>query len=356
MGAQRFDNINLLRAFAALWVVVYHVIEYSGWTSFPSEGPLVTFRIGWLGVDLFFVISGFVIAYSALCLYRTSPLLFAREYWRRRLSRILPLYLVTLFAWVLLAGTFRLPPGELARQLLTHLTFTHSFWPDTHGAIDGPNWSLAIEMQFYLAIALLVRWIDRTPGWRIWLYGIAIAWAWRAAMYWLHADEGAFQVFVAVTQLPGVLDEFGAGIFLAKLVLDGPPRGRWRGLGWLAAAGAAGFAAMALYWPWAPYWNIPAMVIFWRTLFAAFLLAVVASAVYLPQILAHPAMRPLDHLGDVSYGIYLWHLFAVIGVIHLGGYQRLVALAGVLALTIATAMISWRYLEKPILERARRGS
>ena len=44
--APRFDNINLLRAFAALAVVVYHVIEHSKWTAYPSDGPLVTFRIG----------------------------------------------------------------------------------------------------------------------------------------------------------------------------------------------------------------------------------------------------------------------------------------------------------------------
>ena len=69
---RRFDNINLLRAFAALSVVVYHVIVHSNWEGYPIAGPLVAFRIGWYGVDLFFVISGFVIAYSALILYRAD--------------------------------------------------------------------------------------------------------------------------------------------------------------------------------------------------------------------------------------------------------------------------------------------
>src|SRR3954469_7371289 len=93
---RRFDNINLLRAFAALSVVVYHVIEHGHWTTYPSDGPLATFRIGWYGVDLFFVISGFVIAYSALILRRADPASFRRRYWARRLTRILPLYLATL--------------------------------------------------------------------------------------------------------------------------------------------------------------------------------------------------------------------------------------------------------------------
>ena len=81
---ERFENINLLRAFAATAVVVYHVIEYANWSSFPADGPLLTFRIGWIGVDLFFVISGFVITRSALALWRQDPATFARRYWARR--------------------------------------------------------------------------------------------------------------------------------------------------------------------------------------------------------------------------------------------------------------------------------
>jgi peptidoglycan/LPS O-acetylase OafA/YrhL len=50
---ERFENVNLLRAFAATAVVVYHVIEHGKWADFPYTGPLLTFRIGWIGVDLF---------------------------------------------------------------------------------------------------------------------------------------------------------------------------------------------------------------------------------------------------------------------------------------------------------------
>src|SRR5271154_3096363 len=149
---KKFDNVNLLRAFAALSVVVYHVIEHGKWTTFPSHGPLDFFRLGWVGVDLFFAISGFVIVYSGLILYRDAPGRFAKGYWARRISRIVPLYVLTGALWIAFVsdGFFAQPAREWAWQLFTHLTFTHNLFVSTHGAIDAVNWTLGVEMQFYL--------------------------------------------------------------------------------------------------------------------------------------------------------------------------------------------------------------
>ncbi len=354
---EKFVNINLLRAFAALAVVVYHVIEHGNWRTFPREGPLSGFTVGWMGVDLFFTISGFVIAYSALLLYRSAPREFASSYWKRRLARILPLYLLTLGVWIAFtsAAFFDQPIGDWAWQLATHLTFIHSFWIETHGTIDGPNWSLAIEMQFYVAVALLIAWIDRAPGWRIWLYAILISWAWRASMLAMYGNADPYLLFVKTTQLPGVLDEFGAGIFLAKWVLDGH-RLPGRGLVAVLAAAATGYVAMHLFWPRALYWDNAYMVVFWHTALSLFLLCVVAAAVELPQVIGYRWLRPLDWLGEVSYGIYLWHLFAIIYVIRILGLREVEALAAVLALTLFAAALSWRYFEKPIMDAARRKS
>jgi peptidoglycan/LPS O-acetylase OafA/YrhL len=352
----RYDNVNLLRAFAALAVVIYHVIEHSGWKTFPTEGPLVTFRIGWIGVDLFFVISGFVITYSALTLRAGDPQAFARRYWARRLTRILPLYFLTIAIWIaaMVPGFFAGPVRAWAWQLFTHATFTHSFFTDTHSALDGVNWTLAIEMQFYLAISLLAGWISRTPAWRIALYAVAVSWAWRAAMFVLFGHADTWVLFMRVTQLPGTLDEFAAGIVLAKLVLARPRAAHAEAFAWLAAAAALGYASMALYWPRAMYWTEPGMVIFWRTAFASFLLCVLAAAVRLPQVLGSPWLRPLDHLGEISYGIYLWHLFAIEYVIHARGMRQLEAMAWVLCLTLLAASVSWRCFERPFMALARR--
>jgi len=350
----RFENINLLRAFAALSVVVYHVIEQSGWTTWPQSGPLVAFRIGWYGVDLFFVISGFVIAYSALLLHRADPGSFQRRYWSRRLTRILPLYLVTLVLYLALFPPAWWTPRMWAIQLATHLTFTHAFSTITHGAIDGPNWSLGIEMQFYLAMALLIGWIDRTPAWRIALYGVVVSWAWRAAMLFLYGGGAdAFPVFVKVVQLPGQLDEFAAGIVLAKWVLDSRRNRFSNAVPWMLAAVATGYATFAVFWRHGSYWDIPWMVVLWRTMLAAFFACLVGAAVALPQSVARRWIKPGDYLGETSYGIYLWHLFAVNVVIYWMHWSAIPALAAVVALTIALAAMSWHSFEKPAMRLGR---
>jgi peptidoglycan/LPS O-acetylase OafA/YrhL len=356
--SRQFQNIDVLRALAALAVLIYHVIELGHWRAFPFDGPLVVFRLGWLGVDLFFVISGFVITYSALLLVRDSEHRFAQAFWLRRLSRIVPLHLLTMAVWLAFAGPglFDLAPRVVAWQLGAHVAFVHNFWPATYASINGINWTLAIEMQFYLGVALFVRWIDRTPGWRILAYCVVVAWTWRACMMVLHGYGDLWRLFTAVTQLPGQLDEFGAGIFLAKLVLTARGRTRSASVLWLLGAWASGYAAMALYWPRATYWNFPAMVVFWRSAAALFFLCIVASAVSLPQTIATRWLRPLRYLGEVSYGIYLWQLVAIDVALAMVGPRPPVVLAIALALTIAIAALSWRCFEKPIMRLARASS
>ena len=353
---ERFENINLLRAFAATAVVVYHVIELMEWKTFPVTGPLLTFRVGWVGVDLFFVISGFVITRSAMALWQRDAAAFRRNYWARRLSRIVPLYVLTGALWILFfwPGFFSDTPLRVVGQIASHLTFTHSFWPTTFDSIDGVNWTLALEMQFYLAVALLIPWIVRTPGWRIWLGCILIAWSWRAAVFYLSGPVETHALFMRVMQLPGTLDEFGAGIFLARWV-DGRSGPRAiDGAIWSLAAIVAGTFCFALYWPHAVYWNQPAMVIFWRTSLGVFFLCLVASAVYLPSFAQTWPLRPLWYLGVVSYGIYLWHLFAIKICQTIPDLSPLLQLGITLGLTVLLAATSWHFFEKPILDYGRR--
>lgn len=354
-GGERFENVNLLRAFAAVAVVVYHVIQYTKWTSFPIEGPFVTFRIGWIGVDLFYVISGFVITRSALALWRRDAATFVPRYWARRLTRIVPLYVLTCALWIVLfkPNFFAPPATHWLWQIGAHLTFTHTFWPATYDSIDGVNWTLGIEMQFYLAVAFLIPWIARTPGWRLWVGCILIAWAWRATMVAFFGHYEPARLFTRVMQLPGTLDEFGAGIFLAKLLDDRAAARSREGVLWMLGAVATGVACFSVFWA-NNYWDQPRMVIFWRTSLGAFFLCVVAAAVHLPTVAWSWPLRPIRYLGEVSYGIYLWHLFAIEICLRVADLTPVGLLVATLILTTLVAALSWHSFEKPILNWGRR--
>ena len=352
----RFENINLLRAFAAISVVVYHVIEYTKWEAFPTSGPLLAFRIGWIGVDLFFVISGFVIARSALGLWRADPESFRRTYWAHRISRIVPLYVLTCALWIVLfqPDFFDQRAARSAWQLAAHLTFTHTFWPFTYSAIDGVNWTLAIEMQFYLLVAVLIPWIARTAGWRIWLAFILIALVWRGVMAYFFMDLGPTRLFMRMMQLPATLDEFGAGIFLALWLDRRSPR-RIEGWAWVLGAIITGTLCMSIYWSHSTsYWDSLGMIALWRTLLGAFFLCVVGAAVNLPQVARVWPLRPIWYLGEVSYGIYLWHMFAVKFCLGIPDLTPLQALGVALGLTTILAAASWHFFERPILAYGRR--
>ena len=278
------------------------------------RGPLLdAVGSGWIGVDLFFVISGFVIARSALAslAVQDSAVVSPATTGRAGSRRIVPLYLLTCAAWIVLfRPDFFEPPADSAslwQRGVAPRVRPHVLARSPTAPIDGANWTLALEMQFYVAVALLIPWIARTPGWRIWLGCIAIAVAWRAAMYLTLGPAIQSRLFFGVMQLPGVLDEFGAGIFLARIVDRGAGQRPLAGVIWVAAAAVAGTVCMSVYWAHSSYWDVPGMVIVWRTL-RAFFLCVVAAAVRLPsfaEILAATAdplsgRRELRHLPVAS--------------------------------------------------------
>jgi peptidoglycan/LPS O-acetylase OafA/YrhL len=357
-----FPNINLLRAFAALLVLVYHVIELGPWPDFPASGALLTFRAGWVGVDLFFVISGFVIGLSAIRLYREGDGDYRRTFMRRRLARIVPLYLVSSVAFLIVVqpAVLSLPWSKLAVQLASHLLFLHNLHPALHGAINGPNWSVAAEMQFYVLVTLAVPLLSRIDPRALLAGGLLIAWRSRALACWAARDLGnPFCTFVYATQVPSMLDAFAIGLAIARLHLDGA-LARWTAQSpWPPLIGAAFLFTIALdvvwetYWSHADYWGDAAMVIFWRTGLAATFGALVLFASLLPNVARF--VPPLDYLGDVSYGIYLWHLPVILTLTaHSPTGSPLTLLAWTLALAIALSALSWHLLERPIIRRLHR--
>jgi peptidoglycan/LPS O-acetylase OafA/YrhL len=148
-----FPAINSLRGIAILMVLAYHLFHFTG-----------IFEYGWMGVDLFFVLSGFLITNILLQQKRDSS--FFRNFYRNRVLRIFPVYYVTLIAFFLLANLL-FNERDAASTYNYYKTHQAWFWTNTQnwlfiikGSPEVPYlkhfWSIAIEEQFYLFWPFLV--------------------------------------------------------------------------------------------------------------------------------------------------------------------------------------------------------
>jgi peptidoglycan/LPS O-acetylase OafA/YrhL len=354
-----FPLIDVVRGFAALSVLVYHLIPHWEWDAFPSTGPLAWFRSGWMAVDIFFVISGFVIGLSAFGRLETHPGEFRGGFLRNRLARIVPLHYLMLAVFVLAIEPAVWQQEDFWANLGTHLLFLHNLFLPYAGAINGPNWSVATEMQFYLLIAFAAPWLARVSPWRLLVLFVALAWAWR---WWVYLALGApgplDHAYLAQTQLPGMLDEFALGLLLARFVrtsagqavlarLGADARIRWAlvvltGLGWWALFG--------VYYA-NDYWQVAAMAVFFRTALACCAGATLLLACGWPVPKNRALVAVPLYLGKVSYGIYLWHLPVLL---FLGQHTELapaVALPLAIAATVGLAALTWHLFEQPLLRR-----
>lgn len=370
MPEGRIAAIDGLRALALLLVTAQHC----------GLMPL-----GWTGVWLFYVLSGFVIARNfELGAYTGTTRLTAwGEFMRRRFWRIVPVYLLYVaIASVALAGAGR---AEDLDKLWGLLTFTYN-WQ----AILGPPhrgdaihlishlWTLSVEEQFYLAYPLLFLLLGPATYGRALVALVAagplIRLAWAAiAAHWV-PDKAAhsFHVYAATF---AHFDAFLIGALLARH--EARVRADPRVLRWLVAAslvwlvvhvatyalvnrahGAVGLDAMR---------NVVTGHLVGEGREASIyslvdLVAATAVAAALSGRARWLAWRPLAWCGLVSYGAYLYHglviwlLVQVVGpVAGLSSGARLLLLPTVLAVTLASAAISWHCLEQPVRRRGLAG-
>jgi peptidoglycan/LPS O-acetylase OafA/YrhL len=171
---------------------------------------------------------------------------------------------------------------------------------------------------------------------------------------------GVFPRFWAMTQLPGMLDEFAAGILLARFIRSDAGR-RFLALcerrTWILA-----IVAIALAWPACVFiyqflqtsWTSTAMAVFGRTALALIWAGLVFAACCLRGPIVLFLTAPARYLGTISYGIYLWHL-PVIMTLHLrlDWLEGQRALPYVVILTCLLASGSWHFFERPFMERAK---
>jgi peptidoglycan/LPS O-acetylase OafA/YrhL len=367
--SQRIPELDGLRGLAIGMVLYYHSVTLVLVVR-PDQMLRyfqTTTRVFVSGVDLFFVLSGFLIG-GILLDARESPNYF-KTFYVRRICRILPLY----FLFIVLVGlAYRFVYGPIGAPLnwlfagrlpwYTYLSFTQNLWMsklNTIGAtILSVTWSLSVEEQFYLVLPLLIRFVRRSALPYVFLAGVAIPPALRFCL----ASMVPNSFWATYTLLPCRMDP----MFLGALCAFGLRQpGIWSQL---ARQRRALWIMLSLLVPGMLAFNIRsfdspqsgnlrlALGFSCASLFYAtvLLLAVTNSRSYLSRTLR---WRLLSSLGAVAYSVYLFHEGVVFLCISLlGGYGfRLASWNGLgvtvlaVATTIAFGKLSWRYFEKPFV-------
>ncbi len=376
----RLPTVEALRAFGAISVLWMHCIWLGPW-DFP-RGLGAWFHHGWLGVDLFLIISGFATTralFQGLNSAQTQPL---RNYWRNRLARIYPLYLLTCVVFLFLVDASAVTGPDRALQIISHLTLTHGWFVQATGAINGVTWTLTLEMQLYVAgFFLLLTGFRSQVRYRVWLsvaaFVFVLAISYRFAVYYL-SDHNMVVCLHWISQLPGLCEGFFLGVLIAKFAQR---RDDMRFVAnaddhrYTSAIFATGLvssiALVALlenvnqrYWD---DWLFPT---FFRSGIATAFALVVWAAVRFDTetndrsdeaAAGQSLLRAIaGRLGAWSYGIYLWHLPVLLTL----KKSPLFAQAGqgtllfllTLSITIAVAAVSYRWFEQPCIQMARRAA
>lgn len=308
--SRHIDALTGVRAAAALWVLVYHVWLLSGGATTALRifggvdlSPLLA--MGYLGVDVFFVLSGFVLAWQVLQPAPSKQQVPYGTFLRRRILRVYPAYYACLTVLLLLSlwGADPRPPG--VTDVALHAVMFHNFVDKSVSSINPVFWSMPFEWQFYLVFPYLVLAILRQRPFLLLGLCMGIA-AVTKLLILVGGPEGWTHVLLA--QLPFRIDEFVFGMVGANLAGTISRRASLRmcifWIGSLALGGAVTYYGIAapLWWTW----NLDAVV---RSLWVE--LAVVAILIGLSGDM-HFGVRLFANgvmvwLGTISYSIYLWH-------------------------------------------------
>lgn len=334
-NAYRAD-IDGLRAVAIVPVVLYH----SG---------IALFSGGYVGVDVFFVISGYLI--TSFILFQINHGTFSLvRFYLRRIRRIFPALFV-MIGFCAIAGWLLLAPHDYRRlgESIFATTFFASnvlFWLSS-GYFGAPlearpllhTWSLGVEEQFYLAYPILLILLYRFVPRRLVVVTSALA----IASFSLNVLTVEAHPSFAFFLMPARVWELFFGAVLAMGALDPPRHTKIAEAAGILGVALIGFAVFGF----SDETTFPG--------FAAIVPSIGAGAVIwagnrqkgvVTRLLSHPA--PM-FVGKISYSLYLWHfpLLAFAGYVLVGGTSVSVRI-GLIALSVLLAIASWAYVEQPV--------
>jgi peptidoglycan/LPS O-acetylase OafA/YrhL len=349
----RFPGLDLLRAIAIAWVMLFHSYIVGGlgrdfaWLS----------RYGWIGVDIFFVLSGFLIGTQVFKTLERDERFSFVGFYARRGYRILPAFAVVLACYVIFPG-LRESPG--LQPWWQFATFTMNLLIDyTHNQAFSHAWSLCVEEHFYLLFPLLAWWLTRKPSVTkfamtcaiVVLLGIVL----RSVVWWHDsAIDPPRNWFIEDIYYPTWmrLDGLLMGVILAALSVYRPQSwARWQARSNSVLFGGVAMVGLA-FWLFRDRVGLPGNAIGWPVLSLGLGVLVFAGAGR-TSVIGRWRIPAAGWIATISYSLYLSHKIAFHVIEKLFGAELegrgvLAFLAYALAALLAGAMLHYA-VERPFL-------
>jgi peptidoglycan/LPS O-acetylase OafA/YrhL len=338
-------DINALRALAVLAVIAFH---------FGMPGAAA----GYLGVDVFFVISGFLIG-GQIQLRIAADRFCIRGFFAGRIRRIVPALAFLCFAVLAWGWWFQLPTDfkTLARSVqssaffASNISFARQLGYFDLGAMYKPllhTWSLAVEAQFYLLLPFFMLGLRRLgPQLRAWAVAIAALASFGAALYL--GRDGSPAVFFSFWArawefLAGCAAAWFCGEHALWPRLSTGARAALRCAAWAALIAACFLLPAGVAWP-GPWTVVPVL------LTAAIIVLGIGQR--FGRVIAS---APVQHLGTISYSLYLWHwpLLVCWRLVAAEDPAQTQLVWPMLAATWLLGWASWRFVEQPMRRRPAR--
>jgi peptidoglycan/LPS O-acetylase OafA/YrhL len=367
---RRIVGLDGLRAFAVAAVILYHLLP----TIFPG---------GYIGVDVFFVISGFLITTLLLGEHRETAKIDLKAFYRRRIRRLVPALLLVIGSIGSIALFVR---GDvlvgIGRQVIGALTFSNNWLEIMAGTnyFDATNphlfanfWSLAVEEQYYLVWPFVITGLLSLPLFAKrrntgLLVSALLAVMSAITMAVTFDGQNATRVYYgADTHVFGLMLGSALAFWEYARTVDLPNRrlydhtpfrmrlfGTQLPLQVLGAVGLVGMLGCIMMLSMSQQFSYRGGMVLASCCAALTMMAIVSKSGVLRKLFTLPA---LEWVGARSYGIYLWHwpIFVLLGTTLPPGQPLAIAMLTI-GLAVAAAALSYRFLEQPVRSFGIRGT
>ncbi len=340
-------ELDGLRAIAVLLVFGFHVV-----------GTFYYLPNGWLGVDVFFVLSGFLITSLLVAEQQRNGHVNLRNFYVRRALRLVPALLVLL----VLTNIFGFIANEFSPSMMAQDSLAAALYVSNWVyAFDGlprmylqHTWSLAVEEQYYLlwAVVVVAALARRVSPVKVAAAALAVGAAsaiWRFALLWPLEQPYERAYFGFDARLDGLLlgSALGAAVHTNWFAAAARQANNRSSTAFLAAALVI-IAGLARFGFGSDEVDLMAVVTVVNVLTAAMIIAVMATPDNpIKSMLSHPWAVAV---GRRSYGIYLYHILAIAIIRHFFDPAAEIVSIGALVLTFAMAAVSYRLVEAPALQ------